>query len=210
MDSDFVIQRHCFEDSSEEEDDEVDEPTFTTPNFNKTDLNHGANLIIAVGQTASLFLRSHFIVDLLSSCTITTTSLRVFKDKYFPTPVQHSAGSYTVTEVYTMRQKEGNSGSSSTENFYLCVHEQPLDSRFCNQWCAKVNKSKCTTRKSNEIVIFLLIGRGVGSAQTGADSNIEEVTRVSHISAQGIRLRSYPVPLERFTLQHVDSSSCLC
>lgn len=129
---DFVdpSQRHCLEDSDEEDDSFIpNNEAFTFPNGTDK-LEAGSNLIIAVGQPASIFAKGYLSLDPLPSCTISTEFLTLFKDRHFTSPAQHSNS--VVSEGFGVECKE-------LEHFYLCTHEKQLNSQYCTLWCNKVN-----------------------------------------------------------------------
>lgn len=132
LDPASVTQRHCFEDSDEDEDESARNETeqFITPENQSAGLAPEANLIIAMGQPASIFARSYLSLDPLPSCRISAHSHTVFKDRYF------SSRGHThnvVSEGFDVKCK-----GSEIEKFHLCIHENQLNSQHCNSWCTKV------------------------------------------------------------------------
>lgn len=135
VDPSSAILRHCLEDSDEEEEDISDsdnERTFLTPDQDG-EPSPGANLILAIGQPASIFVRSFLSLDPLPSCRITVPSPTVFKDRYFPTGRQPDGHKHTVSEGFRVKNAD-----STSERFLLCIHEQQLNSQYCNLWYTKV------------------------------------------------------------------------
>lgn len=136
LDASAVSQRHCLDDSDDDEgEDEVDtEQTevFTSPLATNTCVDPGTSLIVAIGLPASIFLKSHLNLELVPSCTIETNSHRVFKDKHFSPNAQNKAEA--VSEVFDVKCK-----APESEKFLACTHEQQLNSQHCNLWCTRVS-----------------------------------------------------------------------
>jgi hypothetical protein len=140
LDASSVSQRHCFEDSEDSDEDEVDtEQThiFTSPNGGARDsVLRGTNLIIAIGLSPSIFIKSYLNLKLVSSYTVATNTPALFKDRHFS----------SSTESPTMTVSEGfevGCRSPESEVFLACTHEQQLNSKYCNLWCAKVSIVSC-------------------------------------------------------------------
>ena len=131
VDPGLLTQRHCLEDSDDEEDGfELDDTTFKISN--PWLAGKKSCLIMAVGQPASIFARS-YLPALPSLCTIVTDSSTIFKDRYFTSgSAQHS--DCVVSEMFDIE-----SGEDKEQNFSLCVLEKQLGSQYCSQWCNKVN-----------------------------------------------------------------------
>ena len=131
------IQRHCLEDSEEDENEYAqsinnESEAFIIPGPT-VDLDHDVNLIITVGQIPSIFVKSYFTLNPLFPNAILANSVTVFKDKYFS--VDRKCSEWTVSEFFDLKCKDDKTAS---ERFSLCVHEQPLASGYCNLWCTKV------------------------------------------------------------------------
>ena len=136
LDASAVTQRHCLEDSDEEEEESettgITSETFTVPD-RRDEVVAVSNLIIALGQPAVVFAKSYLDLEPLNSCTILTDKLTAFKDKYFSTGVHRQGNTYTVSEGFDVKCI-----GSNLERCVLCSHEQPLSSQHCNLWCSKV------------------------------------------------------------------------
>lgn len=137
LDASSVPQRHCLEDSEEEEDDEVDIDHEQTQIFISSDVARSspsrANLILALGQSAAVFIKSYLNIEPVPSYRVETNSHMVFKDKHFPTNTEGQTNA--VSEGFEVGCK-----SSENEKFFACIHEQQLNSQHCILWCAKVSK----------------------------------------------------------------------
>lgn len=139
LDPSLVTQRHSLEDSSDEENVENTRDYDISKTFcisNHEYLSKGPNLIIAVGQAPSIFVKSHFKLDSLPLSRITANSAAVFRDKHFPADTHNS--DCIVSEMFDISSKD-----SITEKFTLFIHEQQLKSQYCNVWCAKVRVCVC-------------------------------------------------------------------
>lgn len=139
LDPSAVAQRHCLEDSDEEEEDEVDIKSdgneadiFTVPEKPCTDLGPGVNIVIfTIGLPASIFIKSYLNLESIPSFKVTTSFPTVFKDKFFTTSAPQPQ---TVDEVFEVQNKGGKS-----EKFLVCVHKQQLTPQHCNLWCNRVS-----------------------------------------------------------------------
>ena len=133
LDPSSVAQRHCLEDSDEEEEDDIksggnEADIFTLPET--CNLGPGVNIVIfTIGLPASIFIKS-YLNELIPSFKITTNFPTVFKDKFFTTSTPQ-----TVDEVFEVQSK----GEKSEEKFLVCVHKQQLTPQHCNLWCNSVS-----------------------------------------------------------------------
>ncbi len=139
LDPSSVSQRHCLEDSDEEDEDSKESETagnvgeaFKLPD-QREQLPPAANLIIAIGHPAVVFTKIYLDLEALPSCTISTDVLTVFKDKHFTTGSYHQGDEYIVSEGFEIKCT-----GSDLERYLLCTHEQLLNSQYCNLWCSKV------------------------------------------------------------------------
>ena len=143
-----LAQRHCLEDS-DEEDESLTTPSTGAGSFiipeDTAKLPPGSYLILTIGQAASIFAQSYLSLTPLPSCTISTECQTMFKDKYFS---KSSTAQCVVSEGFTAQSKE------SAEQFYLCTHKRELNSQHCNLWCEKVSVSfRCLGRDDGELIL---------------------------------------------------------
>ena len=140
MDLDFisldVAQRHTLYDSDEE--DEVIENAaeiFSVTSQAKLQELSKPTLLIAVGQTAAIFAKSYLFLEPEPLSVMTTSSQKVFKNRFFAEKATDDV--LCVSELYVAKLKSpGNS-------FLVCIHEQPLNSEYCNLWSLKVSWLAC-------------------------------------------------------------------
>lgn len=135
LDASAVPQRHLLEDSDADEDDEVSvgtdrEQIFTSPDVGSGGATTGENLIIAIGQSASIFVKSHLSLEPVPAFAVQTDSHTVFQS--WPRNTRRST--YTVSEGFKVCCK-----NPEQENFLACTHEELLNTLQCNSWCAKVS-----------------------------------------------------------------------
>lgn len=127
-----LTQRHCLEDSDEEDESlttqSTDAGSFIIPE-DTAKLPPGSNLIITIGQAASIFAQSYLSITPLPFCTISTDCQTVFKDKHFSSS---STAQFVVSEGFAVQ---------GYKQFYLCTHQRELNSQLCNSWCDKVSVS---------------------------------------------------------------------
>ena len=142
MDHDFgiildpytVTQRHTLYDSDEEETEENVSGCFSISSETQLQELSECTLLIAVGQTAAIFTKSYLILEPEPFSVITTNSLKALKDKCFAEKGVLAEGEVLpVSELYRARKK-----STSSRPVLVCIHEQPLNSEYCNPWSQKV------------------------------------------------------------------------
>ena len=135
LDASAVSQRHCLEDSDAEEDDEVDSgqiQLFTSPDVATSNAITGANLIMGIGQSASIFIESYLSLEPIPAFTVQTDSHTAFQSWPRSTHSQRSA--YAVSEGFKVNCK-----NPEQENFIACTHKELLNTLQCNSWCSRVS-----------------------------------------------------------------------
>lgn len=141
MDLDFgildVAQRHSLYDS-DEEDEVMENPAgiFSISSQAKLQGLSKPTLLIAVGQTAAIFVKSYLFLEPEPLSVMTTSSQKVFKNRFFAEKATDEV--LPVSELYVAKLK------SSGNSFLVCVHEQPLNSEYCNLWSLKVSWLACS------------------------------------------------------------------
>ena len=131
-----VTQRHALYDSDEEEETEENvSGCFSISSETQLQELSGCTLLIAVGQIAAIFTKSYLILEPEPFSVITTNSLKALKDKYFAEKGVLAEGEVLpVSELYRARKR-----SASSRPVLVCIHEQPLNSEYCNPWSQKVH-----------------------------------------------------------------------
>ena len=126
------VQRHCLEDSDEEEDESDDQQRdiFSCPDSGQ----RVKTLILAIGQHACILVKSHLNLEPSPSFVFEAESLTVFQDKCF-SPASQEKG-IAVSTGFTAKCTP----VADTGQFFVCAHEQQLTSQHCNLWCSKVSK----------------------------------------------------------------------
>lgn len=130
LDPSSVAQRHCLEDSDEEEEDDIksdgnEADIFTVPEKTSSGSGPGVNTVIfTIGLPASIFIKSYLNPESIPSFKTTTNFPTVFKDKFFTTSTPQ-----TVDEVFEVQNK----------GFRVCVHKQQLTPQHCSLWCDRVS-----------------------------------------------------------------------
>lgn len=142
LDPSAVSQRHTLCDSDDEDELECVNSPFTIdistpyPEFTPP----AVSLIVAVGQPASIFVKSHLYLKTLpssDSVLFQTSHPNAFKDQYF---TAKPCDQCVVTEVYSATQRE-TGGASDT---HVCVHDRNLKPDNVNVWSTKVSCKSCS------------------------------------------------------------------
>ena len=130
-----VTQRHALYDSDEEEETEENvSGCFSVSSETQLQGLSECTLLIAVGQTAAIFTKSNLILEPEPFSVIAANSLKGLKDKYFAEKgVLEEGEVLPVSELYRARKKSTNS-----RPVLVCIHEQSLNSEYCNPWSQKV------------------------------------------------------------------------
>ncbi len=135
LDSSSVGQRHCFEDSDDEEENSSSELSIIRESFTlfPENIEKGQSttvLFITIGDAASIFAKSYFSLKSIPSSKILANSVTVFKNKFFPG--NKISPTHTVSEFLNIEPKDEGS------NLTLCDHPEMLNSQYSNVWCAEV------------------------------------------------------------------------
>ncbi len=123
LDPSSVPQRHALYDSDEEN----EQSDLLKANFvfhSPLDSAHKSHsLVLAVGPTACIFAKSHFVLSLFT--TLETTTQTMFQGMYFP---KSQEGLCLVSELM------GADGG----DVIFCLHEKNLKPEYVNAWSKKV------------------------------------------------------------------------
>ncbi len=126
------LQRHCFYDSDEEQDEEnvvqcLDD-LFIAQTSTKVPIKL---LIMGTSRIGCHFLSSHVTTE-PKPCAIVKTldPLRALKGKYFSDEGDETTDrEKTISSIYGVKDKEG---------VFICLNEMPLKEEYCNCWSKKV------------------------------------------------------------------------
>ena len=132
LDSSAVIQRHTLYDSEEEEDEDTEcqKPTFMKFVFNIAGrITVGTPLIITIGQPASIFVKSHFILKPQPQSVLISNTCAAGGDE--------SGLVGSATDQGKVYPAEARNGENAETQFY--VHHKNLKPEFVNVWCAEVS-----------------------------------------------------------------------
>lgn len=126
LDPSSVPQRHDLYDSDEGDEPgdthQITELTFNPPSLKDIHKNHA--LVIAIGQIACIFVKSHFVLSPL--CSLEASTQTIFKGMYFP---KHGDGLCLVSELL-------NCDGGDT---VFCIHERWLKPEYVNTWSKQVH-----------------------------------------------------------------------
>ena len=131
LDASAVAQRHTLYDSDEEEEEIGDVKSILTISATSAKLD-GATLLVAVGQTASIFAKSNFILESDPLYVISGPDKVLQHPDAASRKAADEKTSVTVSEIFSAKTNVPGSP------FLVCIHEKPLASEYCNIWCAKV------------------------------------------------------------------------
>lgn len=127
LDPSSVPQRHALYDSDEEEDEQADslKPDFVIQPLPCPDSKHKSHsLLLAIGPTACIFAKSHFILSPFS--TIMASTQTIFQGMYFPKSEKQSC---LVSELL---YADGG-------DVIFCLQENILKVDHVNTWSKKVS-----------------------------------------------------------------------
>lgn len=130
-----VPQRHTLYDSESDEEDEQHQnrveqlrSVFTVDKGDKSEALTGKSLLVGIGTTASVFLRSFVHLQKEPSFSIKGET-KVLAGKHFPS----GKGKEDITDFY---EEEG-----AAEKWVVFVHEAELRVEYSNVWTEKVGQS---------------------------------------------------------------------
>ena len=126
----LVTQRHTLDDSEDEDEEDLQK---TPVIFSVVGMvpNSRGTLLMAVGQTPAVFMRSFLDLEKEAAYVVTTETARVVKNSCFPSPSK-DLQSVTISEVYAAKRKVAGAP------FLVCVHEKSLKSEYGNMWATTV------------------------------------------------------------------------
>lgn len=130
-----VPQRHTLYDSESDEEDEqhqnrVDQlrSVFAVDKREKSEALTGKSLLVGIGTTASVFLRSFVHLQQEPSFSVKSETGKVLAGKHFPSGKDKE----DITVFYGV---EG-----AAEKWVVCVHEVELRVEYSNVWTEKVGR----------------------------------------------------------------------